>query len=410
MGQIHAQSRIASICSVSKTRFQLESKPSVLDIKTMAKNNKKFDFVVIGDSLAALLAAVENAQNGLKGAILSGSETIGGLHRGVNLNATSEAPDAPTRIIDTHINFIPNNEKAIAFLDRIKKFVPDLEAKQVEVGPITFQNGMTQPFLGFGAHTVDAIDFYSYFTSPSQLKLNMSLAEIVSQLTKKFQGEILTNNEVTHLQIQEGIGLIQTNGSDVYSADRIYYFESAAKLAKVIPTESPAFPKASVQKLSKSHNWAAVNLAYLHKTELTEAPAVHILYGAKDLPCLGIFSKTNNGDIVSQWTSILSTETFADTEQLGHSIREMKKQIKRMYPTFFDSVEKEFIVISPEAFGAAPHAVSDHPDLFKNHVLMLGSQHYATDMAFLGEATSYLALQPLFNVKTQESEATTPAE
>lgn len=363
----------------------------------MAKTNKKFDFVVIGDSLPAVLAAVENSQLGLKGAIFCGSESLGGLHRGVILEAEANAPEAAPRLIDTHMNYIPNTPVIVEFLNRVKKLVPHLEWTTIELGPITYHNGMTQPFLGFGAQTVDAIDFYSYFTSPQQLKMNLSFAEVLTHLVKQFAGEILANNEVTALQVTDGVGSIQTNGTDTYTADRIYYFESSEKLAKVIPTDSPAFPKSSVQKLSKSQHWAAVNLTYWHKTELTESSAIHILYGAKELPCLGTFSKTTTGEVVSQWMSILSSETFADTEQLGLTIREMKKQIKRMYASFFDSIHKEFIVVAPEAFGSAPGAVSNNPDLFKNNVLFLGSQHYASDMALLGEASSYLALVPYFN-------------
>ncbi|MCC6138220.1 MAG: hypothetical protein IT287_06285 [Bdellovibrionaceae bacterium] len=362
----------------------------------MAKNNKKFDFVVIGDSLPAVLAAVENSQQGLHGAIFCGSESLGGLHRGVVLNSEPAHPEDAPHIIDTHMNYVPNTPAIVQFLNRIKAFTPTLEWTEVELGPITFHNGMTQPFLGFGAQTVDAIDFYSYFTSPQQLKMNLSFAEILTHLVAHFKGEVLVNNEVTSLIVQDGMGTIQTNGTDTYTADRIYYFESSAKLGKVIPTESPAFSKANVQRLSKSQHWAAVNLTYWHKTELTESAAVHILYGAKDLPCLGIFSKTTTGENVSQWMSILSSETFADTEQLGLAIREMKKQIKRMYGSFFESTNKEFIVVSPEAFGSAPPAVSNNPDLFKNDVLFLGSQHYASDMALLGEASSYLALVPFF--------------
>jgi phytoene dehydrogenase-like protein len=238
------------------------------------------------------------------------------------------------------------------------------------------------------------------------LQLNISIAEVVAELMTHFQGEVLTNNEVTQIVVQENQGLVQTNGSDVYTADRVYFFESAAKLGKIIPTESLAFPKAAVQKLSKSQNWAIVNLAYWHKTELTETRATHILYGAKDLPCIGAFSKTQGQAIVSQWMSILSAESFADTEQLGLTIREMKKQIKRMYPTFFDSIEKEYIVVAPESLGAAPQAVVDNPDIFKNQILFLGSQHYAMDMALAGDASSYLKLRPFFLSGTATQEPT----
>lgn len=368
----------------------------------MAKNNKKFDFVVIGDSLPALLTAVENSSRGLKGAIFSGSETLGGLHRGVNLDAEIENPEQPPRWVDTHINYIPKNDHTLSFLEQLRKFIPELSWSPEDVGPITYQNGTVQPFLGFGAHTVDAIDFYSYFTNAEQLQLNMSLTQVAQKLVAQFQGEILTNNEVTQMQVTESLGMIQTNGADIYSADRVYFFESAAKLGKVIPTESPAFPKATVQKVSKSQTWAVVNLAYLHKAELTETHSVHVLYGAKDIPCVGAFSKTTDDENVSQWLSILSSENFADAEQLGQAIREMKKQIKRMYPNFYESVEKEFIVISPEAYGHALHSVANHPDLFKNHVLYLGSQHYANEMALTGEASSYLALAPLFPGKSEE--------
>lgn len=363
----------------------------------MAKNNKKLDFVIVGDSLPAILCAVENSQNGYKGAIMSGAETLGGLYRGMSLQRQEQTSDiSQTQLVDTHMNYIPNTEATLHFLERIKKWIPELEWAELELGPLTFQNGTTQPFLGFGARTVDAIDFYSYFTSPQRLKTNLSLAQIVARLIPLFTGDVLINSEVTQLQITDGVGQLQCNGTDLYSADRIFYFESSAKLAKIVPTDSPAFPKSSVQRLSKSQHWAAVNLVYWHKTTVTESAAVHVLYGAKELPCLGVFAPLDNQQSSSQWMSVLSAENFADTEQLGLTIREMKKQIKRMYPLFFEAVEKEFIVIAPDAFSSAPAAVTHNPDLFKNGVVYLGSQHYSTDMALLGEAQSYLLLAPYF--------------
>lgn len=377
----------------------------------MAKNNKKFDFVVVGDSLPAILCAVENSQAGQRGAIISGSESLGGQYRGMNVqtpnNEDSETADVPA-IIDSHLNYIPNTEVTLQFLQRIQLWIPELEWSPLELGSVTFQNGTTQPFLGFGARSVDAIDFYSYFTSPQRLKLNLSFAQIVARLIPLFTGDILSNCEVTHLQVLEGVGQLQCNGVDTYTAHRIFYFESSAKLAKVLPTDSPAFPKVSVQRLSKAQHWAAISLVYWHKTPPTETEAVHILYGAKELPCLGGFSRLTNGDMSSQWMSILSSESFADTEQLGLSIREMKKQIKRMYPHFFESTQKEFIVATPDAFSSAPAAITHAPDLFKNGVLYLGSQHYSSDMALLGEAQSYMLLVPYF-AKTDPSVAPTPA-
>jgi hypothetical protein len=374
----------------------------------MAKNSKKYDFIVIGDSLSALLTAVENAKRGFKGAIFTGAEALGGLHKGVVLTNAPVNDEAPTtQIIDSHLNFVPNAEPVASFLSELQKHIPALTWTPFDLGPLTYHNGMTQPFLGFGAHNIEAIDFYSTFTQTAQLQLNKTLSEITQELIAQFTGDVFTNNEITSLDVLEGIGHIQTNGSDIYHADRVYFMESPAKLTKVLPAESAAFSKISVQRLSKATLWTSVNLTYIHSTPQTDSHAMHVLFGAKDVPCLGAFGTFENKH-VSHWTSILSSENMADTEQLGLTIREMKKQIKRMYPHFLDSIQREFIMIAPDTFGTVPTQVANNPDIFKNKVLFLSSHCYTSQLGIVGDCASYLELTAHFPHTEQHELAEAP--
>ena len=340
-----------------------------------------------------MLAALENAKCGLNGALFTGADTIGGLHRGIKVPTTT--PDTETLFIDSHVNFIPDTEATHLVLERMQHFIPDLQWTSHERGPITFQNGVTQPFLGFGSHNVDAVDFYSYFTQPQQLHLNKTLAHITQQLLTLFTGDVFTNHEVTDVRLVEGLGQIQTNGSDVYQAQRVYFMDSPSKLTKSLLADSSDFAKSAVQRLSKSTLWTAVSLTYLHHTPQTETPAMHILYGAKDVPCVGVFQAAD-GRQVSHWLSILSSEQMGDTEQMGVIIREMKKQIKRIYPHFSESVEREFIMVAPDAYGQVPTQVTNSPDVFKNNVVLVAGSYYSDHLGLWGECASYLKLADHF--------------
>lgn len=347
---------------------------------------KTYDYLIVGSGAEALLTGLILQAQGLRGAVIEKEEHLGGLNRPLRYQ---------DQMFDAHLNFWPQNETAEAALKELQKWIPDLEYSATEVGALTFHNGQVQPFMGFGEHHVPAADEYSSFAQAPQYVLSKSTAEILTALREQFTGDVLIQSEVTQIAMESAeLPSLVINGAQKLSGKEIYFFENPHVLAKLLQNDSAThMSKTAVQKLAKVPLWTAVNLMFHHKQEVSQSPAVHILYGAKEQPCIGRLNQ-QNGLPISQWLCFLNDESAADSEVIGAAIREMKKQIKRMYPYFLDSVEKEFIFVNKNAYGTVPAALLDkNHQLPKTPHLHLGSRFYSTIPGFLGDISSVLNLK-----------------
>jgi len=341
----------------------------------MAKN--KYDSLIIGSGFDALFTAVRLQNEGATVAIIEKEESVGGLYRPLK---------AGEQWVESHINFIANEDGAEAALQEIQKICPDLVITPFELGPVTFHNGQAHPFVGFSESSVEGLEQYSAFTNARQLSLSMGLGTLVRHLKEKFTGEVFLQSEITAFEIEPEIQAV-INGTQKISSRDVYVFETPHWLSKHLSAGTHGVPKTLPQKLSKIPLWTAVNLSFHHSRELTQSQAIHVLYGAKEQPCIGRFH--TDGDVISsQWTTFVNAETAADSEALGSAIREMKKQIKRMYPTFFENVAKEYIVISPDAYGALPHGLIEKGLLTKAPQVKLGSRFYTEAPGVWGDLVS----------------------
>jgi hypothetical protein len=354
----------------------------------ISTKNKNYDYLIVGSGPEALLTALILQGRGLTGAIVEKEENVGGLYR-------------PLRYLeqqfDSQLTFWPDTAESIAALEFMQAWIPDLTYTREELGALTFHNGQVQPFMGFGEHHVAAADEYSFFTQPNQLTLSKSTSEIVTFLRDQFTGDVYTQNEATQIAVEES-PFVLLNGSQRLGAKDIYFFESPHVLAKLLGHDPASkLSKPAVLKLSKVPLWTALTLTFHHKQEVTQSPAMHILYGAKEQPSLGrVF--TQNGLPISQWLCFLNDEAAADNEFLGATIREMKKQVKRMYPFFTDTVEKEFISVAKNSYGSVPASLLDkNYQLAKAPSLHLGSRFYSGIPGLLGDITSVLRLFPIVN-------------
>jgi hypothetical protein len=346
----------------------------------MAKN--QWDYLIIGSGIEAVLKALELKRNGLKGLILTEDEIPGGIFRGLRQNEASQE----TLTFESHLSFWPHSERMDLIIERLRTELGDLGFTANEVGPLTFQNGQVQPFLGFGATENEAVDIYSLLTPAFQWTPSLSLPMIISSLLQKWAGEVRTLSAVTQLELSPQPQVV-INGNESLLAQQIYYFDSPLKLSRLLLKSQSALPKSLVSKLSKTQMWTAVSLVYQHVNVLTESPAIHVLYGSKELPTVGRFI-LENGRPTSQWLCLVGPEIAADSELLGSTLREMKKQIKRMFPQFFEGLKMENILISPEAFGAVNSQLLEHDSFPKVVGLRLGGRGFSNGCGLEGDLTS----------------------
>ncbi len=340
----------------------------------MSKN--KYDFIVIGSGIEALLKCLELERNGLNGCIVEKEDTLGGLFRGLRSNEV---------LFESHIPFMEDSPEARVLADQLCATVDSLTFDAKDIGPLTFHNGKLQPFMGFGETSNLAVDIYSYFLQSKTLHFSKSFSEIAQYLREKLTSEILYLSEVTALELEPQVQ-VTINGTTLLTAEELYFYDSPLKLSKLLSVSKTQLPKNLVPKLSKTQLWTAISLVYRHRTAVTETPAVHILYGSKELPSLGRF-QNEFGVSTSQWLCLINPEAAADSESLGTMLREMKKQIKRMYPTFFETVEKENIFIAPDAYGTINIQLLENDRFPKVNRLAVGSRYYAGVPSLWGKAS-----------------------
>jgi hypothetical protein len=360
----------------------------------MAKN--KYDYILIGSGIEALLKALELEREGLKGCLVEKEEMPGALYRGWKSGDTT---------FDSHLCYLPQTETMALAIRQLQIEIPELMSTPLDLGPLTFHNGHVQPFVGFGETTNEAVDLYSQFTPAQQLMLSHNTSSIVSLLKQKYQGDFLNLSEVTSLELQPEPTVV-LNGATTLTATTLYCFESPLRLAKLLLHSKSSLPKNLVSKLSKTVLWTSVNLVYQHKQPVTQTQAMHILVGSKEQPCIGRFVFENEQP-TSQWLSLVGPEVAADSELLGGTIREMKKQIKRMYPHFFDSVLKENITIAPESYGAVNPQLFENDSFPKAAGLKIGSRYYAGGAGLWGDLQSLFLKSQFASSEMAESTALT---
>jgi len=341
----------------------------------MSKN--KYDFIVIGAGIEALLKCLELEKAGLSGCLVEKEDTLGGLFRGLRSNEV---------LFESHLPFMADTEQSRLLANQLCEAVEHLSYEIVDVGAITFQNGQMQPFMGFGETNNPAVDIYSYFSQSKTLQFSQSFSFIAQKLSEKLSCEIFNQSEVTALEL-EPLVQVTLNGSTVVTAEELYFYDSPLKLSKLLSVSKTQLPKNLVPKLSKTQLWTAINLVYRHHRPVTETSAVHVLYGAKELPSIGRF-QDERGVPTSQWLCLVGAEAAADSESIGTTLREMKKQIKRIYPEFFETVEKENILIAPDAYGTVNTQLLDNDRFPKVARLAVGSRYYADNPSLWGKVAS----------------------
>ncbi len=342
----------------------------------MSKN--KYDYIIIGSGLEALLKNLQLEEQGLNGCIVEKEDLAGGLFRGLRNN------DA---LFDSHLCYLPDTELLRPQIESLTRIFPDLAAQATDVGPLTFHNGHVQPFVGFGETSNEAVDLYSQWTNSQQWLLSKNVATLILELRQKLRADFLNLSEVTALELSPEV-TVTLNGSTIIKADTVYFYDSPLKLSKLLlHSKTTTLPKTLVPKLSKTVLWTGISLIYQHQRPLTETEAIHVLYGSKEQPSLGRFQLENETP-TSQWLCLVGPETAADSESLGSTIREMKKQIKRMYPNFFETVEKENIIVSPESYGLVNPQLLENDGFHKVANLKLGSRFFSNGIGLWGDLQS----------------------
>jgi hypothetical protein len=292
----------------------------------MAK--KTYDFVIVGGGLSGcLMAKALGQQNTSKIALIEASGQLG--------------PSSGEML------FLP----AGAATDRALDFIEGLTGHSLsrhneELTPLTFEKGQLQPFIGFGEKVPPSIDELMPYLSSQRTEIEPALFDL---LQVQNTVDVFTKSQVTKLEVTEArVSAAVINGDHRLEARTFILCSSPSELLKILPPE--ALDAKIAQKLNRAKLWTSVSLNLIHKKVVTTEPAMHIFLGGETSCCIGQFHSTAAGLAASQWMSFVTGEDF-DEEQAGSALREMKRIIKRAYPTIFEDLLHERLVVRPNSHG-----------------------------------------------------------
>lgn len=338
-------------------------------------NQNIYDFVIVGAGLSGLLIATAISRQTKNVLLIDQGDSFGGHTRAV---------ETPIGFFNNGLRFLPDTDlskKSIEFLENLLEI--NLNSESIDNSAMTFEAGGMKPFVGFGENPPPFYEELSYFLSLKRLKLLLEPHEWTQVLFNNFKGEFLPRSYVTKFHGQdEEIQSLTINGQKNIFAHNFIFCGAIKDLQVLLPQEG--LSSRARQKMSKSKFWTAICLDILHSKKITENLHLHVLNGTTQDevgPCVGLFQPATDIDDqtvqYSQWISFIDNEDSEDTELVGHSLKKIKRQIKRAYPDALDEIKFERILVAPSIGGNGELKLNSNQTLptFKNFWVASGTMN-----------------------------------
>jgi hypothetical protein len=333
--------------------------------------NHVYDYAIIGSGLSGLFIAAALSRFTSNIALLESGDAPGGMNRPIKF---------PTGVINNGLRYIPDSDsarKALLGLENVLglRIIGD----SVENLPVTYGSGSFKSFLGFGENPPPFYEELNYFTSAKSLSLKLEPYAWTQLLFDKFKGEFMPRSYVTKFHaVGEEITQITINGAKTLAAQNFIFCGSVKDLALLLPEEALT-PRAK-QKLAKNLYWTGLCLDLCHSHEVTDSQSVHVLNGTTDDeigPSVGRFlPPVTEGETTlqaSQWITFIEEEVTEDSEVVAASLKKIKRQIKRAFPTALESLKLERIIVAPLLAGNGDLKLSGNQTLPGLPNLWIGS-------------------------------------
>ena len=361
-----------------------------------SRSTKNSEVLVLGTSLSGLLLAEAHRQAGKQVTILDPSA-------------------GPIGIMSGDLGFYPTGDAALQRLNWLKDLLRlDLIPSELECGPVHFDEGLLKPFVGFGDRTFASREELDFYTSPKRLELNLSLQEIVAPLVQNLTPLTLHRKEATKFIAQEGrITGVEVNGEEIWTGDLVVATQSPDELLELLAID--ALDGRHRTRLAKGSSWGSVSLHVLHKRPVALERGVHLLYGSGQEfePIVGRFFPTQEcGQQSSVWMTFVPRESGEDTDYMGQTLKHMKRQLRRAYPTALEDLVEEKLVVFSESHGHValktkhPLRVPELTNLIFTHPLFSSFRGplAALDVA----AVAAGEIEPLVEVATRQDDFSAP--
>ncbi len=295
---------------------------------------KHWDVIVVGGGLSGWLTARSLSQRGQKVAIVESASKMGGTTQSFGVIPESK-----------------ENRSALAFMESATNLL--IAGDTLENPPVSFEKGALSPFVGFGETPPPEVDEVSWYAQFSRIELLHPVQEWLEALQKDFSGDSFIKSQVTHFNIEGGkVISVEINGDKTLAADRFVFAghpQDFPHLCAFKESDQHLAPK-FVQKLSRGQLWTAVSLQLTHAESVTTEKGMHVLMGGGETAkvCIGLFNGNH-----SQWMTFLTSDE-SDEDLTATALREVKRQMKRVYPHALENLAWEKIIVSPRSHGQIP--------------------------------------------------------
>ncbi len=353
----------------------------------MAKQNKKeFDIIVIGNNLTGITLASSLSQ--------SYNVALINSYEGQNMYRSSAE-------FSGDFQYIPKKNDSI---NKIKwfsnKYSLDIKISESETAPVTIDSGKLVQFLGFGERAGKSIDDLTWYNESETITLNKGYNEINNQLLTTFKGEVFDQCEVTDILVTDKkICSVMLNGQKKLSTKQLIFCDPPNKLLNVIDHND--LPGRFRQKITKLKPLSCLQIIYKHSEKFHKTDDLHFLMGNKEdfEPCLGYFWSKND-EQYSQWMLLMPSDLTEDIEKVGSNLKNIKRQIKRAYPKFYDFVEFEKVIVKDQTHGFIDLDFKSFGMIKGIDNLLCASPLFSKENDFLAsiELTQKLENHPFFSV------------
>jgi hypothetical protein len=308
---------------------------------------QEFDSIVIGGGLSGLIIAHQLEATGRKVALVDALDVLGGNSR------PSKSAIGQT---DHGLKFFPATPAALENLQWLETVLGEsIGIQELDAPPITYDSGKFQPFVGFGEFTPEAAAELNYFAAPKQLITEKTPKDWVTRLSESFTGDIFLQSHVTSLQYDDSFIIEATvNGTKKLSAREYIFCAAPNALGAILPENIPSSRQRL--RLLKGKFFTSVYLDLVHAKPITESRQLHMLKGANEEPLAGVFRPAvtrEDGTTVqqSQWVTFIRADLTDDPEETANALKNIKRQVKRIYETAFEGLISERILLNPSSHG-----------------------------------------------------------
>lgn len=312
----------------------------------MSKLNKFYDCIIFGGGLSGLLASRVLTKKNKSFLIIEPSEKLGGRLSGWNINE---------QILPSNLNLYSENENNLKYFNWLEETLEqDILSGKFVTSTYHFQDGQFKNFNGFGDRTPLALEQFNKFCfEHDKIKIKTYPQDWINNLVSNLDPEsYLIHSEITKINYTDGkASSAEINGKTWVEFDHLIWAVAPQKLLSTLPPE--ALNAGEAKKLKKQagvFDALILNLSHNEVSVSEDAPSsVYCLYGSNTEfePIVGTLSTDH-----SCWMTFIESEKAQDHEFVTKIVKNMKKQIRRAFPTLFDSPNfSEKIILSESSYG-----------------------------------------------------------